>query len=55
MPVVFDEITADVVPDRAARAEEPPAEPEGPQEPEPRALRRELRRLAIRAARLRAE
>jgi hypothetical protein len=55
MPVVFDEVIADVAPPPAA---EPPPGPEAREEHEidgPVALRRELRRVASRDARLRAD
>lgn len=55
MPVIFDEVTAVVEPDRTARAEEPPPDRSTCCDPEPRAIRRELRRLARRALRLRAD
>jgi hypothetical protein len=55
MPVVFEEVVAEVVPDRAARAEPPRAEAKHAWEPEDRVVRRELRRLARRAGRLQAD
>jgi hypothetical protein len=55
MPVIFDEVVAEVVPDRAASSEESGGKPARPREAEDLVVRRELRRLARRAARLHAD
>ncbi len=54
MPVIFDEVTATVEPERPAR-EEPPARPPQPQPLTGARLRREMERIERRAERLRAD
>ena len=55
MPVVFDEVTAEVEPPNRPPAEEQPASQRPPGEPCPLHLRREWRRLEERQARLQAD
>ncbi len=54
MPVVFDEVVANVEPERPATQSEPPS-PAAAKRPSPNELRRQLRVLEQRRARLRAD
>ncbi len=55
MPVVIDEMTAEIEPEQQTRSEE--SQPQASQEqlPKPEALRRQLRLIEQRAERLRAD
>ncbi|HEX8246055.1 MAG TPA: hypothetical protein VF541_21245 [Longimicrobium sp.] len=55
MPVVFDEVVGSVEPDTQSEAPSGEAPGQGGQAPDPLELRRELRRMARRDARLRAD
>lgn len=55
MPILIDEVTAEVAPAATApnAAAHPPASP--PAEPDPRVVREQLERLEVRMARVRAD